>query len=172
MNPAMELVNEWIAAVFLDYLEIARPKTAFIELTPDFIESNPECRIDRGGSKGPPVPGWHFGSLFPGDPNRQAVYDFLPDVLLDSVANHAHFRGALVFALVDAQRHGRTRALQRRLRFRLDLNLGLARATGHRRSPLLEFGCDPIARLDDKRNGFALRWWSFTWTIAREARRS
>ena len=91
------LVNEWIAGVFLEYLEIARPKTAFIELTPGFIADNPACAIDRGGHKGPPAAGWHFGSLFPGDPNRQAVYDVLPDVLLDSVANHAHFRGALVF---------------------------------------------------------------------------
>ena len=91
------LVNEWLAAVVLEYLEIARPKVAFVELTPGFIGANPECCIDRGGRKEAPEPGWHFGSLFPGDPNRQAVYDFLPDVLLDSVANQSHFRGVLVF---------------------------------------------------------------------------
>ena len=91
------LVNEWISAIFLKYLEIATPKVTFIEITPDFIADNPDCQMDRGNSKGPPALGWHFGSLFPGNPNRQAVYDFLPDILLEGVANHAHFRGILVF---------------------------------------------------------------------------
>jgi hypothetical protein len=43
------------------------------------------------------APGWHFGSCFPGDPDRLAVYDFVPDVLLSKVANASHFLGVLVF---------------------------------------------------------------------------
>ena len=42
-------------------------------------------------------PGWHFGSRYPGDPARTAVYDFLPDALLRQVANLEDFRAILVF---------------------------------------------------------------------------
>ena len=42
-------------------------------------------------------PGWHFGSRYPGDPARTAVYDFLPDALLCQVANLEDFRAILVF---------------------------------------------------------------------------
>ncbi len=42
-------------------------------------------------------PGWHFGSRFPGDPDTLAVYDFIPDALLSTVANLRHFLGILVF---------------------------------------------------------------------------
>ena len=42
-------------------------------------------------------PGVHFGSRFPGDPARLAVYDFLPDPLLDKVVNLPDFLGILVF---------------------------------------------------------------------------
>jgi hypothetical protein len=50
-----------------------------------------------GGKPVPVDPGWHFGSRYPGDPARTAVYDYLPDALLDSVANLADFRAILVF---------------------------------------------------------------------------
>ena len=43
------------------------------------------------------APGWHFGSRYPGDPARIAVYDFLPDALLAGVANLEDFRAILVF---------------------------------------------------------------------------
>ena len=41
-------------------------------------------------------PGWQFGSQYPGDPARIAVYDFLPDALLSQVANLEDFRAILV----------------------------------------------------------------------------
>jgi len=91
------LVNEWIAAKFLTYLEIAQPATALIELTPEFLRHNPEIYLQRGSHREPIQPGWHFGSCFPGDPNRQAVYDFIPDVLLPKVTNFRDFMGVMVF---------------------------------------------------------------------------
>ena len=41
--------------------------------------------------------GWQFGSRYPGDPSRMAVYDFVPDTLLHQVRNLSDFLGALVF---------------------------------------------------------------------------
>jgi hypothetical protein len=50
-----------------------------------------------GSRRFSPVPGWHFGSRFPGDPARMAVYDFFPDALLASVENLSEFLGVPAF---------------------------------------------------------------------------
>src|SRR5271165_318705 len=77
------LVNEWIASVFLRYLEISTPATAIVNVSPEFLASNPEAGITLGSRKLAPEPGWHFGSRHPGDPSKMTVYDFIPDVLLE-----------------------------------------------------------------------------------------
>lgn len=91
------LVNEWIASVFLRYLQISAPQTAMVELTEDFLTDNPEVHFQLGSKRLPVDIGWHFGSRFPGDPARTAVYDFLPDALLSRVANLPEFGGVYVF---------------------------------------------------------------------------
>ena len=91
------LVNEWIASIFLKYLRITAPETAIIQVSKEFLDANPEVYLQLGSRRLPVEPGWHFGSLYPGDPNRVAVYDFLPDALLGKVANLAEFLGMLVF---------------------------------------------------------------------------
>jgi hypothetical protein len=90
------LINEWIASVFLRYLQIATPDTAIIELSGEFLEGNPEVHMQMGSKKLPVEAGWHFGSRYPGDPTRIAVYDFLPDALLDRIANPGDFLAVLV----------------------------------------------------------------------------
>ncbi len=91
------LVNELLAAAFLDYLRIATPETAVIEVGAAFLTANPEVHITLGTRRIEIEPGWHFGSRYPGDPARTAVYDFLPDALLPSVVNLEDFRAILVF---------------------------------------------------------------------------
>ena len=91
------LVNEWIASAFLQYLEISAPPVAIVSLTADFLQANPEIHIQLGSRHIPVEPGWHFGSRYPGDPAKIVVYDFIPDLLLDKVANLNEFLGVLVF---------------------------------------------------------------------------
>ena len=91
------LVNEWIASVFLRYLGISTPETAVVRVGEAFLEQNPEVCIQLGSRREPVELGWHFGSRFPGDPTRLAVYDFLPDTLLAQVENRSEFLGMLVF---------------------------------------------------------------------------
>jgi hypothetical protein len=91
------LTNEWISSVFLNYLGIASPAAEIIELSQEFLAANPDVHLQLGTHRQQPEPGWHFGSRFPGDPNRNVVYDFLPDLILDKVENHADFTGALAF---------------------------------------------------------------------------
>ncbi|HVO96760.1 MAG TPA: HipA family kinase [Bryobacteraceae bacterium] len=91
------LVNEWIAAVFLNYLGIASPAAEIVEISGDFLASNPDVHLQLGSRRLAPEPGWHFGSRFPGDPARIVVYDFLPDTILEKIENLGDFAGVLAF---------------------------------------------------------------------------
>src|ERR1035441_9496095 len=91
------LINEWIASVFLNYLQISTPEAAIVNLPAEFLGSNPEIYIQLGSRHLAVEPGWHYGSRYPGNPAKVMVYDFLPDVLLGKVVNAAEFLGVLVF---------------------------------------------------------------------------
>ena len=91
------LVNEILASAFLGYLKIAAPPTALVHLRPAFLAENPDVHLTLGSRRIDVEPGWHFGSRYPGHPDRIAVYDFLPDTLLPGVANLEDFRAILVF---------------------------------------------------------------------------
>jgi hypothetical protein len=91
------LVNESLSATILEYLKISIPETALIEVTPAFLAANPELSMQLGTRRIEVEPGWQFGSRFPGDPSRLAVYDFLPDALLGQVVNLRDFFAILVF---------------------------------------------------------------------------
>jgi hypothetical protein len=91
------LINELVSSVLLDYLKISAPETALLRVTADFLSANTDVHLTLGSQRIEVEPGWHFGSRYPGDPARTAVYDFLPDALLPSVVNLEDFRGILVF---------------------------------------------------------------------------
>lgn len=101
------LVNELISSVFLRYLQIASPPYAIIGITQDFLQENPEVGLQLGRSTVLPTLGWHYGSRYPGDPEKLAVYDFLPDTLLRNVSNVTDFLGALAFDKWVANADGR-----------------------------------------------------------------
>ena len=91
------LVNELLSSALLGYLKIAAPETALIRISAEFLAANSEVHFTLGGRSVAVQPGWHFGSRYPGDPSRTAVYDFLPDALLPQVVNLEDFRAILVF---------------------------------------------------------------------------
>lgn len=109
------LVNELLSAVLLDYLKIATPETALIHVSESFLEANPEVHLTLGSRRIPVTTGWHFGSRYPGDPSRTAIYDFLPDALLPKVVNLADFRAVLVFDKWVANADGRQSIFYRAL---------------------------------------------------------
>jgi hypothetical protein len=88
------LANEWLASAIYRYLQIPTPHTAVVECPQEFLAENPEVYIQLGTKRIAPEPGWHFGSRYPGHPDRLAVYDFLPEQLLESVHNRRDFIGA------------------------------------------------------------------------------
>jgi hypothetical protein len=91
------LVNELVSSVLLRYLQISSAEAAIVRVDDAFIREHPELAISLGSRTIPVEPGWHFGSLHPGDPAHVAIYDFVPDALLSQVKNLADFLAILVF---------------------------------------------------------------------------
>jgi hypothetical protein len=91
------LINEWLACAFLRYLQIHVPDTALVEITPQFIAANPDLYFSLGSRREPVIPGLHFGSRMAVHPDRVAIFDFLPDKLLEKVENRSEFLGILAF---------------------------------------------------------------------------
>jgi hypothetical protein len=91
------LINEWLACAFLRYLQIHVPDTALVEITPQFIAANPDLYFLLGSRREPVIPGLHFGSKLAVHPDRVAIFDFLPDKLLEKVENRSEFLGILAF---------------------------------------------------------------------------
>lgn len=91
------LANEWVASTFLRYLGLSTPEAVVVNVTTEFLEANPEVFLQTGKERVAVVPGWHFGSRYPGEVTRTVVYDFLPDALLPKVANLGELVGMLAF---------------------------------------------------------------------------
>lgn len=115
------LINEWVSSVLLRHLRISAPEVRVVSLSAQFLSAEQGVCLQLGSGRAPVAPGWHFGSQFPGNPNTEAVYDYLPDSLLPGVANLNHFLGALVFDKWTANSDSRQAIFfRRRLRDWLD----------------------------------------------------
>ncbi len=91
------LINEWLSCAFLRYLQIFVPETALVELTEEFVAEHPDLYLSLGSRREPIPPGIHFGSRLAVHPDRVAIFDFLPDKLLNKLENRVDFLGTLVF---------------------------------------------------------------------------
>jgi len=91
------LINEWLACAFLRYLQIHVPETAVVELTSEFLADNPDMYLSVGPRRELVPPGLHFGSRLSVNPDRVAIFDFLPDKLLGKIENRVDFLGVLAF---------------------------------------------------------------------------
>ena len=92
------LTNEMLAARLARLIGLPVPPPAFVVVSRDLIEGNPQFAMDMGARREPCVAGLQFGSSFPGVPGETLVVDFLPDRLLRRVENFSSaFAGAFVF---------------------------------------------------------------------------
>jgi hypothetical protein len=91
------LINESIAAALLTHLKIETPPAVLVMIDEDFIQTHLELAIALQFGHISPTAGLHFGSQYPGDPAKVAVYDFLPDPSLAHVNNSFDFLSILAF---------------------------------------------------------------------------
>jgi hypothetical protein len=101
------LINEFVAGEILAHLQISCPEHQIVRLSAEFIGANPEIHLQRGTGRTGVEPGWHFGSRHPGNPDVMAIYDFIPDALLNQVANPEQFLAVLAFDRWVANADGR-----------------------------------------------------------------
>ena len=80
---------------------------AVIHVGEELIRFTPDLCIEMPHQRIPCKPGLQFGSRYPGDPRRLALLDFLPDPLLEAVANLYDFQGMLVFDKWTCNTNGR-----------------------------------------------------------------
>lgn len=98
-NPqgARVLANEMLAGKLAQALGLPVSEPEVVEVSDWLIEHTPEMFIQWGNQRVRCAAGFQFGSRFPCDPLRVPVYDFLPDSMLEAVANRQTFLGMLVF---------------------------------------------------------------------------
>ena len=91
------LVNELVCSVMLRYLRLPAPGWEIVQVPKQLIDETPELTMEVGRGKLRCEPGLHFGSQYPGDPARRAVYDYVPLSILRLVLNADTFCGMVAF---------------------------------------------------------------------------
>ncbi|MCU0228105.1 MAG: hypothetical protein MUF01_10740 [Bryobacterales bacterium] len=93
------LINEWLCSHFLLHLQLCAAQPVLLNCTREWMESAADLglHVQRGTEQVPLQPGLHFGSRVPVDPNRESIYDFLPDAAMDGLENRSHYHGMLAF---------------------------------------------------------------------------
>jgi hypothetical protein len=101
------LANEMLGTRLAARLGLPVPRTEVVEVRRELIELTADLVMQLGMGRTPCLAGKQFGSRYPGDPTRLAVYDFLPDEQLRETENLADFAGMLVFDKWTCNTNGR-----------------------------------------------------------------
>lgn len=90
------LINEFVGSALLHHLGIATPAVALVQIGRSF-PARDLARVGVTRKNFESTSCLNFGSEYPGDPERDAVYDFLPESLAIRVDNKEDFKGVLAF---------------------------------------------------------------------------
>ena len=101
------LANELLGTRLAARLGLPTPAIAVVEVLPELIAHTEDLAIQLGRGRAPCLPGFQFGSQYPGDPAEVVVHDFLPDEPLREVENLSDFEGMLVFDKWTCNTNGR-----------------------------------------------------------------
>ena len=101
------LVNELLGTRLAARLNLPTARVEIIEVSEELIRLTYELAMEMPRSRVPCQPGLQFGSLYPGDPRRLTLHDFLPDEQMREVSNLHDFAGMLVFDKWTCNTNGR-----------------------------------------------------------------
>ncbi len=90
------LVNEWIATFLLHQLSVCTPQARILRFS-EAVLGDERLGFTIGNHRVPIADGLHFGSLCPVNPEKVAIFDFLPPSLLQRVKNRPDFASCFVF---------------------------------------------------------------------------
>src|SRR5260370_6299121 len=92
------LVNELLGTRLAARLGLPTTPVAIISVREDLVRLTPDLCMEMPRTHIPCQPGLQFGSRYPGDPHRLALFEFLPDKQLMDVDNLYGFSRILCFA--------------------------------------------------------------------------
>lgn len=101
------LANEMLAARLADALGLPVARPEVVDVVADLIKGTPDLRVQIGGRWEKCIPGFQFGSRFPGEPGRAVIFDLLPDERLAQVENLEAFAGMVLFDQWTCNTNGR-----------------------------------------------------------------
>jgi hypothetical protein len=101
------LVNELLGTRLAARLNLPTARVEIIEVREELIRLTYDLAMEMPRSRIPCQAGLQFGSLYPGDPRRLTLHDFLPDPQLREVENLHDFAGMLVFDKWTCNTNGR-----------------------------------------------------------------
>jgi hypothetical protein len=109
------LINEWIGGKLLRRLGVTTPTVRVLRL-PDHVDGA-DLFFDTPDGRQRIAAGLHFGSLCPVNPDRIAIYDLLPDSIIERLlANGRDFITTFVFDCWAGHRDGRQAIFHRNAR--------------------------------------------------------
>ena len=82
------LINELLGSLILRRLGLPAAEGVILSLDETALRDSNWPTVGSGNSKRKAEAGFHFGSTFPGNCNKDVVYDFLPTAVNNLVANH------------------------------------------------------------------------------------
>jgi hypothetical protein len=89
------LINEWITGQLMNQVGICTPVMRILQL-PERLHCGGGLFFQAGNKTIPITESVHLGSQCPVNPEKTAIFDFLPETLLAEVVNLADFARALV----------------------------------------------------------------------------
>lgn len=88
------LINEWVVSGLLRQLQILIPHVRLLRLS-KAVAQDPELYLSIGSKQNFIASGLHLGSMCPVNPEKTAIFDFLPDKFLDSHVSNLNQFGAM-----------------------------------------------------------------------------
>ncbi len=101
------LANEMLGTRLANALGLPAARPEVVEVKPALIDGTAELRVHKAGRWEKCLPGFQFGSRFPGEPGLSVVFDLLPDERLGEVENVADFAGMVLFDQWTCNTNGR-----------------------------------------------------------------
>ena len=91
------LVNEYLGTHVGQLLQLPMPEARIMEVSEWLIENTAELKIEISPRSVPCASGSQFASRYVGDPERDRVFDYLPESMSHRIANLDDFPRVLVF---------------------------------------------------------------------------
>jgi HipA-like protein len=91
------LANEYLGTKLGTLLGLPMPEVRVIDVSEWLVANSSELKIENAGLTVPCASGLQFGSRYVADPERELVFDYLPEPMLKRAQNLDDFHRVLVF---------------------------------------------------------------------------